>query len=152
MIKIISALILSICTLSAQYEIIDKPNVFTVKIENETFDELYANLKSEINFQSFIIVHELNLAKSTANAEALEKTAVVKNGINILICKSSFTLQMHEENIENMTFCPMVISVYEDKKENRFISYRKYHPLKKGDKIPDEINQKLKDIILKSLD
>lgn len=152
MIKIISALILSICTLSAQYEIIDKPNVFTVKIENETFDELYANLKSEINFQSFIIVHELNLAKSTANvAEALEKTAVVKNGINILICKSSFTLQMHEENIENITYCPMIISVYEDK-NFCYISYKKYHSFKKGDTIASLINEKLKNLILQSLD
>lgn len=151
MIKFFSALLLIFSFLNA-YEIIDKENVFSVKINDKDFKTLYFNLKDEINFQSYVIVHELDLGKSTASvADALEKKAVVKNGVNILICKSSFTLEMHEENIENMTFCPMVISVYEDE-TSRFISFRKYQPLKKGDKIAFVINQRLKSLILKSLD
>lgn len=134
------------------YEIIDKDNIFTVKIKNSTFEKVYVNLKDEINFESFVIIHELNLAKSTANvAQALDKKPILKNGINILICKSSFTLQMHEENIENITYCPMIISVYEDK-NFCYISYKKYHSFKKGDTIASQINEKLKNLILQSLD
>lgn len=134
------------------YEIIDKDNIFTVKIKNSAFEKVYVNLKDEINFESFVIIHELNLAKSTANvAQALDKKPILKNGINILICKSSFTLQMHEENIENITYCPMIISVYEDK-NFCYISYKKYHSFKKGDTIASQINEKLKNLILQSLD
>lgn len=149
--KYLYLLIFVISSLNA-YEIIDKENIFTVKLKHTNFNSLYANLKDEINFQSFVIVHELNLAKSTKEvAQALDKKAVLKNGINILICKSSFTLQMHEENIENITYCPMIISVYED--DNFcYISYKKYHSFKEGDSISFQINEKLKNIILSSLE
>ncbi len=151
MIKPFFTLFILILTLNA-YEIIDKENFFTVKIKKTSFKDLYFNLKDEINFNSYTIVHELNLAKSTKIvAQALNKKAIVKNGINLLICKTSFTLKMHEENIENITFCPMVISIYEDK-ISKYISFRKYHPLKKGDIIANKINNNLKKIILDSID
>lgn len=143
--------LLFLCLSLNAYEIIDKDNYFSVKIQDKDFDELYINLKDEINFNSYVIVHELNLAKSTkAVAQALDQKAVLKNGINLLICKSSFTLQMHQENIDNMTFCPMVISVYEDE-ISKYISFRKYFPLNEGDKIVFKINQNLKKLILNSL-
>lgn len=151
MIRIIASLFLLLYTVHADYEVIEKENIFTIKTNDITFKELYLNLKDEINFQSYVIVHELNLAKSTKSiAQALDKKAVVKNGVNLLICKSSFTLEMHEENVHNMTFCPMVISVYEDKFSN-YISFRKYHPLKEGDMMYKKINSKLKKVILNSL-
>jgi hypothetical protein len=58
---------------------------------------------------------------------------------------------MHEESIENITYCPLGISVYEYEKY-KYISFKKSHPFKDGDKIADEINEKLKNIILKSLE
>ena len=110
---------------NASYDIIDKENIFIMKIKNSNFKTLYVNLKDEINFQSFTIVHELNLSKSTSFvAEALNKNKILKNGTNILICKSSFTLEMIEENIENISYCPMIISVYEDDKYV-YISHKK---------------------------
>lgn len=134
------------------YEIIDKENVYTVKLKNKNFKTLYANLRDEINFESFIIVHELHLAKSTnAVAQALEKKGVLKEGVNILMCKSSFTLEMVEENIENITYCPLGISVYEDEKY-QYISFKKSKSFDVGNKIADEINKKLEKIILESLD
>lgn len=149
--KLVFILLFFISFLKAQ-EVLDEINFFSVKTKDITFKDLYLNLKDEINFNSYIIVHELDLAKSTkAVASALDKKAVVKNGKNILICKSTLTLQMHEENIHNMTFCPMIISVYED--ENyRYASFKKYHPLEKDDFIALKINQNLKKLILKSLD
>ena len=93
------------------------------------------------------------MAKSTVNvALALEKEAILKNGINILICKSSFTLEMHEENIENIIFCPLGISIYQNKNNEIFISYKKYKALKNGDKIAAKINGVLKSLIIQSLD
>ncbi len=150
MIKSFFALIILTLSINA-YEIIDNDNNFIVKIQDEKFYELYMNLKDEINFNSYVIVHELNLAKSTkAVADALDGKVIVKNGINLLICKSSFTLKMHQENIHNMSFCPMVISIYKDESSN-YISFRKYHPLNKNDKIASIINKRLKTLILNSL-
>ncbi len=152
MIKVLSLFLLFISYVSASYEVIDEENIFTIKTKDISFDELHINLEDEITFQSFVIVHKLDLAKSTAKvAEALEKKAVLKKGINILICKSSFTLAMHEENIKNITYCPLNISVYADEQYN-YISYKKYDNFGKDDKIANEINEKLKNIVLKSLD
>jgi len=136
----------------ASYSIIEKENIFTVKLKDYDFNTLYLNLKNEINFESFIIVHELNLAKSTENIfQSLGKKNILKNGINILLCKTSFTAQMHQENIENITYCPMIISIYED---NNFcyISYKKYKTFKDTDMIANKINEKLKNLILNSLE
>lgn len=73
MIKLFFSLLLTLSFLNA-YEIIDKENVFSVKINDKDFKTLYFNLKDEINFQSYVIVHELDLGKSTASvADALEK-------------------------------------------------------------------------------
>ena len=137
---------------NASYDIIDKENIFIMKIKNSNFKTLYVNLKDEINFQSFTIVHELNLSKSTSFvAEALNKNKILKNGTNILICKSSFTLEMIEENIENISYCPMIISVYEDDKYV-YISHKKYKSFNKDEKIAGKINEILKNLILKSLE
>ncbi|MFK2823598.1 hypothetical protein [Arcobacter sp. YIC-80] len=140
------------CSLSANYKIIENENLFSVKVEDESFQEVLVNLKDEISFQGFVIVHELNLAKSTSNvAKALKQNPVLTNGINLLMCKSSFTLKMIQETSSNITYCPLGISVYELKNEV-FISYKKYHNLKDEDMIYKEVNEKLKNLILKSLD
>lgn len=150
--KLLFIFLFTLNIVNASYDIIDKENIFIVKIKNSNFKTLYVNLKDEINFQSFTIVHELNLSKSTSFvAEALNKNKILKNGTNILICKSSFTLEMIEENIENISYCPMIISVYEDDKYS-YLSYKKYKAFKDGDKIADKINEVLKSLIIKSLE
>ena len=147
-------LTLFLCSfLKANYEIIENENLFLVKTENKSFQENLLNLKDEINFQGFSIVYELNLAKTTNElATLLEKKGVLKEGINLGICKSSFTLQMVEENFNNINYCPLGISVYQNSKNENFISYKKYKTYKSGDKIADKINEVLKGLILKSLD
>ena len=147
-------LTLFLCSfLKANYEIIENENLFLVKTENKSFQENLLNLKDEINFQGFTIVYELNLAKTTNElATILEKKGVLKEGINLGICKSSFTLQMVEENFNNINYCPLGISVYQNSKNENFISYKKYKTYKSGDKIADKINEVLKGLILKSLD
>ena len=150
--KLLFIFLFTLNIVNASYDIIDKENIFIVKIKNSNFKTLYVNLKDEINFQSFTIVHELNLSKSTSFvAEALNKNKILKNGTNILICKSSFTLEMIEENIENISYCPMIISVYEDDKYV-YISHKKYKSFNKDEKIAGKINETLKDLILKSLE
>ena len=107
--KLLFIFLFTLNIVNASYDIIDKENIFIVKIKNSNFKTLYVNLKDEINFQSFTIVHELNLSKSTSFvAEALNKNKILKNGTNILICKSSFTLEMIEENIENISYCYII--------------------------------------------
>ena len=153
MIKILLTIFLLSSFLKANYEIIENENILIIKTDNRDFQESLLKLKDEINFEGFTIVYELNLAKSTNEvAVLLGKNGVLKNGINLGICKSSFTLQMVEENINNINYCPLGISVYENKNNEIFISYKKYKTFKSGDKIADKINEVLKDLIFKSLD
>jgi uncharacterized protein (DUF302 family) len=153
MIKILLTIFLLSSFLRANYEIIENENILIIKIDNRNFQESLLKLKDEINFEGFTIVYELNLAKSTNEvAELLGKNGVLKNGINLGICKSSFTLQMIEENINNINYCPLGLSVYENKNNEIFISYKKYKTFKSGDKIADKINEVLKSLIFKSLD
>lgn len=153
MIKILLSIFLLSSFLRANYEIIENENVFLIKTDNRTFQENLLNLKDEINFEGFTIVYELNLAKSTNEvAELLGEKGILKNGINLGICKSSFTLQMIEENINNINYCPLGLSVYQNSKNEIFISYKKYKTFRNGNKIADKINEVLKSLIIKSLD
>lgn len=153
MIKILLTIFLLSSFLRANYEIIENENIFLIKTDNRDFQESLLKLKDEINFEGFTIVYELNLAKSTNEvAVVLEKNGVLKNGINLGVCKSSFTFQMVEENINNINYCPLGLSVYENKNNEIFISYKKYKAFKSGDKIADKINEVLKSLIIKSLD
>ena len=153
MIKILLSIFLLCSFLKANYEIIENENIFIIKTDNRTFQENLLNLKDEINFEGFTIVYELNLAKATNEvAVLLEKKGVLKEGINLGICKSSFTLQMLEENPNNINYCPLGLSVYQNSKNENFISYKKYKAFKSGDKIADKINEVLKSLIIKSLD
>jgi uncharacterized protein (DUF302 family) len=141
------------CFLKADYEVINNENLFVVKVDKANFDELLLRLKDEINFEGFTTVYELNLAKATNEvAVLLEKTGVLEKGINLGICKSSFTLQMVEENFNNINYCPLGISVYKNSDNSIYLSAKKYKTFKDGDKIADKINEVLKGLILKSLD
>lgn len=139
--------------LHANYEIIENENFFVVKTTNTNFQENLLKLKDEINFQGFTIVYELNLAKSTNEvATLLEKKEILKEGINLGICKASFTYEMVEENFNNINYCPLGLSIYQNKNNETFISFKKYKTFKSNDKIADKINEVLKSLIFKSLD
>jgi uncharacterized protein (DUF302 family) len=141
------------CFLKADYEVINNENLFVVKVDKANFDELLLRLKDEINFEGFTTVYELNLAKATNEvAVLLEKKGVLEKGINLGICKSSFTLQMVEENFNNINYCPLGISVYKNSDNSIYLSAKKYKTFKDGDKIADKINEVLKGLIIKSLD
>ncbi|MBU0924710.1 hypothetical protein KKG81_07480 [bacterium] len=146
-------LILFLCSfLKANYEIIENENLFLVKTLNNSFQENLLNLKDEINFQGFTIVYELNLAKATNElASLLEKKEILQEGINLGICKSSFTLQMLEENFNNINYCPLAISIYKKNNQN-YISYKFYKPFKKDEQIANKINETLKNLIIKSVE
>lgn len=153
MIKILLSFFLLFSFSKANYEVVENENIFMIKMNNGNFQENLLKLKDEINFEGFVIVYELNLAKSTNEvAVVLEKNAVLKNGINLGICKSSFTFEMVEENFHNINYCPLGLSVYQNKNNEIFISYKKYKSLKNGDKIASKINEVLKSLIIQSLD
>jgi uncharacterized protein (DUF302 family) len=151
--KTLLFIFLSISFLHANYEIIESENLFIVKTNNTDFETNLTNLRNEINFESFVTIYEINVAKSTnETAFALSKNGVLEKGINLGVCKASFALQMLEENFNNINYCPLGISVYQNSKNEIFISFKKYKALKNGDKIADKINESLKDLIIKSLD
>ncbi|WP_428024201.1 hypothetical protein [Arcobacter sp.] len=150
--KIFFLFSLVFCFLNADYKIIENKNLFLVEITNSNFEKDLVNLKDEINYEGFTIVYELNLAKATNEvATFLKEKGVLKKGINLGICKSSFTLQMLKENFNNINYCPLAISIYQKDKNITYISYKFYKTFKENDKTANKINEKLKKLILNSL-
>ena len=144
--------LLSSC-LKAEYKIIEDENIFKVELKNSNFEENLANLKSQINFESFMTIYEINIAKTTnETALALNKKSVLEKGINFGICKSTFALQMLEENYHNINFCPLSLSIYQKENSVVYISFKKYKALKNEDKSAEKINESLKDLIVRSLE
>lgn len=153
MIRLIFSLILIISFSNAKYDIEKSRNLFSVKIYNSDFEKSLVNLKDELMYRGFTIVYELNLGKTTNEySKLLKKRISLKKGINIGVCKSSFTFEMVEENFHNINYCPLAISVYQENPKTTYISYKYYRSFQFGDKISDKINSTLEDIILKSLD
>lgn len=153
MIKLIFLILTFFSFIKADYQIIKNDNLFLVEIKDNDFEQVLINLKDEIIFQGFNIVYELDLAKSTNGvAQLLEKKGVLNKGINIGICKSSFTFSMVEENFNNINYCPLGLSVYSIDNKSIFLSYKIYKPFKKGNEISTKINETLKNLIIKSLD
>jgi len=135
----------------ASYETLDTQYIYTIKMKNASFENTFIRLKNEIVHNSYVIINELNLAKSTNTiAKVLDKKEPLSKGKTLLICKGTFALQMLEENISNITYCPLAISVYE-KNLNTFISFRKYKSFTANDTIANQINNQLKEVILNSL-
>ena len=151
--KIFFLFSLLLCFLNADYKIIENKNLFLVEVTNSSFEKDLVDLKDEINYEGFTIVYELNLAKATNElATFLKEKGVLKKGINLGICKSSFTLQMVKENFNNINYCPLAISIYKKDKNKTYISYKFYKTFKDNDKIANKINEKLKNLILNSLE
>lgn len=59
---------------------------------------------------------------------------------------------MVEENFNNINYCPLGLSIYQNKNNETFISFKKYKAFKDEDKMANKINDKLKDLIFKSLE
>lgn len=153
MIKLILSIFILITLAKADYQIIKNDNLFLVEVKNASFEKALIDLKDEINFEGFTIVYELNLAKSTNGvAKVLEKKGTLENGINIGICKSSFTFSMVAENFHNINYCPLGISIYSNNNKSIFISYKIYKSFRERDIISEKINETLKNIIINSLD
>ena len=153
MMKTLLFIFLLCSSLKAEYKIIENENIFKVKIKNSIFEENLVNLKNQINFESFMTIYEIDVAKATnETAIALNKKGVLEKGVNLGICKSTFALQMLEENYNNINFCPLSLSIYQNKNATIYISFKKYKPLNKNEKNANKINESLKDLIIKSLD
>ncbi|PLY07969.1 MAG: hypothetical protein C0625_03200 [Arcobacter sp.] len=138
---------------NAEYQIERNKNLFIVKVSNTSFENSLLNLKDELTFNGFTIVYELDMAKSTNTvAKLLERKTSLEKGINIGICKSSFTFKMVSENFLNINYCPLAISIYSQNKNTTFISFKYYKTFKFGDKIAEEINETLKTLIIDSIE
>ena len=93
----------------ASYEILDTKYIYTIKMKSGSFEDTFIQLKNEIAHNSYVIINELNLAKSTNNiAKVLDKKEILNKGKTLLICKGTFALQMFGLNEKGKTCCLFV--------------------------------------------
>lgn len=137
-------------------------NIFAFeKVENEIYIEYKTNasyedvifsLLDEIANQGFILSYRANIGKAVnKTADFFKKDRLFLNANKIGFCKSSLTLEMLSENINNLLFCPLSLGIYEIKKNHIKIIYQKAKVLNNNNKIMKEVNRIINNIIIKSI-
>lgn len=149
MIRILLIIILFVSTSFAKIELEENEYFIKYKLSQESIQTIYLLLKNELLANGYKIVYEGDFAKLTKNiGKLIDKTSNLEFSKKLAFCKSSVTFRLLAENPDNILFCPFSLAVYKTKNENFFyISYMKFRPLKKDEKMAIEINQNIKKII-----
>ncbi len=149
MIKYLILIILLFSTLFAKIEVDETEYFVKYKLSQESIQTTYLLLKNELLANGYKIVYEGDFAKLTKNiGKLIDKKSNLEFSKKLAFCKSSVTFRLLAENPDNILFCPFSLAVYKTKNENFFyISYMKFKPLKKDEKMAIEINENIKKII-----
>lgn len=149
MIKYLILIILLFSTLFAKIEVEETDYFVKYKLSQESIQTTYLLLKNELLANGYKIVYEGDFAKLTKNiGKLIDKKSSLEFSKKLAFCKSSVTFRLLAENPDNILFCPFSLAVYKTKNENFFyISYMKFKPLKKDEKMAKEINENIKKII-----
>ncbi|XPV69039.1 MAG: hypothetical protein ACNI25_00320 [Halarcobacter sp.] len=149
MIKYLILIILLFSTLFAKIEVYETDYFVKYKLSQESIQTTYLLLKNELLANGYKIVYEGDFAKLTKNiGKLIDKKSNLEFSKKLAFCKSSVTFRLLAENPDNILFCPFSLAVYKTKNQNFFyISYMKFKPLKKDEKMAKEINENIKKII-----
>jgi len=141
-------LILSLLSMNLfSYEKVEDKEYLAYKVDDIYEDVLFA-LKSEIAADGFILSYQANIGKSTKETSKFyNKKPLFLKAHNLGFCKKSLTLKMMSENPKNIIYCPLSFAIYEIKKNEIHILYKKSKALRNGEKVFLIINQKIENLI-----
>jgi uncharacterized protein (DUF302 family) len=147
--KVIVLVFLLLSSAFAKVEIEENDYFVKYKIDDENIETTYSLLKNELLANGYKIVYEGDFAKLTKNVgKLINKTSNLEYSKKLAFCKSSVTFKLLAENPDNILFCPFSLAVYKNFGEkNFFISYMKFKPLKKDEKMAEVINGNIKRVI-----
>jgi len=119
------------------------------------YSDIIFTLLDELSQDGFILSYRANIADAMEGLTKFHKRkALFKNAEKIGFCKVSLTLEMMDENPNNLMFCPLSIALYEENKKNSNtkIIYRIEKNLSKDEKIMDKVNSTILRLIENSLE
>lgn len=140
--------------LSASYN----KSVYETHIEYEVegkYKDIMFTLLDEINQNGFILSYRANIANAIEGITTFQKReAIFKHAEKIGFCRLSLSLEMMDENPDNLMFCPLSIALYElNKKDSKVkIIYKLEKSLNKNEKVMEKVNATIIQLIEASLE
>jgi uncharacterized protein (DUF302 family) len=140
--------------LQAEYKKTVYPDYVIYKTES-TYKEVMFTLIDEINQNGFIQSYRANIGSAVKNISSFyKKDPIFTHAEKIGFCRQTLTLEMMEDNPNNLMFCPLSIAVYELKNEKNIIKvvYKLAKFSKKKSKVLDKVNKEILQLIENSLE
>jgi len=129
----------------------DEININYIKHQN--FNTVLYSLVNELSLDGFTFLYKVNIGKNLKKLSlSLKKTSPYINAYKIGFCKKSLSLNILKENPKNIIYCPMSLAIYEVKKDEIIIVYRKAQKLKRKDSLLLEVNKRIAFLIEEALE
>jgi len=153
--KILLISILIVFTLNLQASYIKTiKNDYVIYDVKAKYSDISFTLLDEIEQNGFIFSYRAKIGNALKKiSKHYNKKPIFKKAEKIGFCKLSLSLEMMEENPNNLMYCPLSIAMYElkDKKNEVRIIYRLSKNLKKDGKV-GKVMDKVNTLILKMIE
>jgi uncharacterized protein (DUF302 family) len=146
--------IISSLNLQAEYKKTIYPDYVSYETEGKYRDIMFT-LLDEISQNGFISSYRANIGDAVENISSFfKKEPIFTNAEKIGFCRQTLTLEMMEENPNNLMFCPLSIAVYELKSQKNIVKivYRLAKFSNKESKVLEKVNKEILQLIENSLE
>lgn len=119
------------------------------------YENIIFTLLDEINQNGFISSYRVNIGNAVKNISSFyKKDPIFTKAEKIGFCRQTLTLEMMEENPNNLMFCPLSIAIYElvNKKGTVKIVYRLAEISNKKSNVLQKVNKEILQLIENSLE
>ena len=130
-------------------------NDYVIYEKKGKFNEILFVLLDEIAQNGFTSSYEANIANALKNISSFyKKKPIFTHAKKIGFCRQTLTLEMMEDNPNNLMFCPLSIALYELENEKNIVKiiYRFSKFENKESKVLKKVNQEILKIIENSLE
>ncbi|MDO6827458.1 DUF302 domain-containing protein [Poseidonibacter sp. 1_MG-2023] len=119
------------------------------------YSTIMFTLSDEISQNGFISSYKADIGNAVKNISSFyKKEPIFKNAQKIGFCRQTLTLEMMEENPNNLMFCPLSIALYELNNEKNLVKivYRFAKVSNKESKVLEKVNKEILQLIENSLE
>ena len=126
-------------------------NDYVIYEKKGKFNEIIFILLDEIAQNGFTSSYEANIGSAVKNISSFyKKEAIFTHAKKIGFCRQTLTLEMMEENPNNLMFCPLSIALYELKDEENVVKI--IYRFAKIENYQSKVLKKVNDEIIKLIE
>lgn len=122
---------------------------------NGKYKDIMFTLLDEISQNGFISSYKADIGNAVENISSFyKKEPIFTHAEKIGFCRQTLTLEMMEENPNNLMFCPLSIALYELRNEKDIVKivYRFAKTFDKESKVLKKVNNQIIELIENSLE